>query len=227
MAIITIPLADGVGPDGNASPATQFADDFDNGLFMFDPERHDFVNHRITDLTEHLPAQSFEEFDAMARLSPDSAIIIGQISGPSLNRSMHLSVSHVLTPFAIQDVIFVGDNVADVFDISPGASVDIMEGYSFVMPNTQEALLGEFDIGTAVTIFDLLPMEVGNIYLLYLHILDHEQYLHNDRPLLSAAHRLAVYKLYPTDPIRAQAVGAPHYDWWQDAMQMYGHMVRP
>ena len=93
----------------------------DDGLFLYDSSRH--IIHGAFGPSPFIgnPFRSFEEFHSVVRESPYSAIIIGEVAGPSINRIItpanHLknffipgADNHVITPILVHYTILMGED---------------------------------------------------------------------------------------------------------------------
>ena len=213
-----------------------FVDDPENGLFMFDSDRH-VVHSPDWHGSEIIPL-SFFEFDANGRNGTHTAIVVGEVAGPSVNRiinpALHLrdlSVvtgdNHVITPVLVHYIIRAGEEFPEM---EVGEIIRIKEGYFYVTSETQE-YFGGTSIGEVVTNMGAWPMEAGNRYLILMQFNPSAStdsvYSHNGENFPSAMRREQVYLLDPNNSVRARADNPvrPHYaQWWQDAMDMYGHL---
>jgi len=211
------------------TPHRPFADDFENGLFMFDSSRHEV---RLIWTTAHWNGpDTFAEFDTNVRARPNNAIFVGEVAGPSINRIMVGADSHVITPILVHHIIHLGDEISGV---QVGEIINVGEGISYVTEDSEEYTMWGIPLGSIVSNRGSWPMEVGNRYLIYTHLVTGEIFRFNDEPILSASGWQSVYLLDPKNPERARLTeraesnlqGAVFFpQWWHDAMEKYGHLA--
>ena len=212
-----------------------FEDDFENGLFWFDPDRHVVHNLFVRD-SETTPS-SFERFDAHFRNFSGQAIIIGEVAGPSINRILrpaehlqHLAddpvvarfgINHVITPILVHHIIHLGSEVTCV---KIGEIVKVMEGHYFATSETQEYIDGDAALGEIITNFSYMPMETGYRYVIYVNITNFWFYHFNGEPILDAMH-LGMYRLDPNATPPESHWHPDYTQWWKDIMEKYGHLA--
>ena len=214
----------------NAALTNQSADD---ELFLFDSSKHTVHSPEYT--ASGYLSDSFEEFNNLYLTYPDTAIIIGEVTGPSINRIIHtldylrnpnapIRFNFVITPILIHHIVSLGEEFTDV---KVGEIINVSERYYYVTPETTEQ---EHLVGNIVTHFSTWPMEKGNLYLIHLHesAYDSEYYRYNGEVIASAFFKEMIYLLDPISPARVHTNNEthPHYsEWWQDAMAKYGHLA--
>ena len=211
-------------------------DDFESGLFLYDSSRHEMINP-VWMVSRIPPTKTLEEIHSYEHSG--TAIIIGEVAGPSLNRiiwprqelrsrSITGGFNHVVTPVLVHYIVFVGDEIGRLAHIQVGEVVDIIEGYFYVTDETQEYANG-IPIGTLITHAETRPMESGNRYVIYLHYGDNRpvSIYHIDSEFISVAmqrdliHRLGA--LSPIEPLSSIPThGTP--GWHEAANAMYGHL---
>ena len=208
---------------------------FDYDLFLFNSSRHTVHDSPMS--ASMLISASFGEFHDTNLNFPDSAIIIGEVAGPSINRiifqpvlqrdsSVPSGLNHVITPILVHYIIHMDEGFTSV---QVGEIVNVIEGYFYVTPETGGHERG-LAPGTIVTHFSTWPMETGNRYLIYLFedLNFSEVYRYNGEAIPFAFFRESIYLLNPTNSrmARLDNPSRPHYaQWWQDAMDMHGHLA--
>lgn len=207
--------------DWERYPVQAFEDDFENWMFLFDSSRHEVVSPAGQHDSWWVPG-SFEEAHTLMQGS-NGAIIVGEVVGPSINRiteSVRTS-NHVVTPVLVHDVMFLGEEVSNVI---VGEIVDVMEGYYYVTPETSAHRNGRVPVGTLITQFGTIPMEVGNRYVIILDGNAGERSWVDSERIFNATGREGVFPLTPRAP-RLEDPNRPHIAEWQSGMMsLYGHL---
>jgi len=204
----------------------RFEDDFENWMFMFDSDRHEVVSPEWHG--SRMVVDTFEEAHRLMRRA-SGAIIIGEVAGPSINRITDPAIrplnvttadNHVITPILVHYIMHVGDEITN---IRIGEIIDVIEGYSYVTPETRAYQRGT-PIGTVITNRGAVPMEVGNRYILHLFGITGETAHYNGEQIVHAAQASQVFPLNPQAPIR-EVPGQPHVaEWHAGMLALYGHL---
>ena len=211
-------------------------DDFNNELFRFNPSTHSIYD--TTWSASQIVHGTFEDFDAERH--PGTAIVIGEVAGPSLNRIIWPrndlrdlrrggGWNHVITPVLVHYIIFVGEEIEELMHIQVGEIVDVMEGYFYVTAETQE-YANFAPLGQIRTILCARPMESGNRYLIYLHHggnWSDSIYRYNGELVLSAIDSSLVYRLGSIGPIAALSNNPNPNNipgWHEAALATHGHL---
>jgi len=201
-------------------------------LFIFDSAIH--AIHPVPWRDDEISLGSFEDVLLNLMQNPRGAIIVGQVAGPSINRildpAIHLrdfafpsACNHVITPIQVNYIVSAG---IDVGNLRIGEIVDVMELYYFVTSETQAFAEG-IPIGDVRTLRSYIPMETGNLYLLFLIKETQPIFRHNGEAIFSAASWSSVHRLnsgLQYDATRPALTPYQRY-WHQAISDMFGHLV--
>jgi len=211
-----------------------FEDDFENGLFVFNPDRHVVIDRPWNASWSGRPYPFDVTMESVLQ-NPREAVLIVEVAGPSINRiidpAWHLTdfsrptgFNHVITPMLVHHIIHAGEEL--LMDLKVGKITNILENYFYVTPETQ-AYVDGVSLGTVMVNMSSVPMEVGSRYLIIAHDGDGGTgiYQYQGERILGAMFIDSVFLLDPSAPPPDAPYGFDHYtEWWTMAMEMFGDL---